>query len=68
MSEVTPDELKARRERLRLSQAALAEALKVRQPHISRWESGRVAITAMRAVWLEQELQRLESRDALPVA
>lgn len=57
---MTPQELRSRRERLNLSQAALAEALRVRQPHISRWESGRAAITYMRAAWLDQELRRLE--------
>jgi transcriptional regulator with XRE-family HTH domain len=59
---MTPNELKARRERLNLSQAALAEAIKVRQHHLSRWETGSVPITEIRAAWLEQELRRLEAR------
>lgn len=59
---MTPAELKARRERLNLSQAALAEALKVRQHHISRWEGGKVAITHMRAAWLGAEFSRLEKQ------
>lgn len=61
---MTPVELKARRERLNLSQAALAEALNVRQHHLSRWETGTVPITKIRAAWLEQEIRKLEQSHA----
>ena len=57
---MTGPELKARRESLGLSQAALATLLKVRQPHIARWETGGAAITEMRAAWLRQEFERIE--------
>ena len=60
---MTPAELKARREQLNLTQEQLAAALKVRQPHISRWECGR--ITPMRSAWLEQEFKRIEHGRAL---
>jgi DNA-binding transcriptional regulator YiaG len=61
---MTPDELRTRRVALNLTQAELAEALGLRQHHISRWESGAVAITKMRAVWLGQKLSALESAAA----
>lgn len=48
------------REALRLSQQEFAEHLKVMQHHLSRWERGRVPITAIRAAWLNQELSKLE--------
>lgn len=57
---MTPAELKERRKALGLTQAQLSEALRVRQQHLSRWETGDKAITRMRAVWLDQELRRLE--------
>jgi transcriptional regulator with XRE-family HTH domain len=57
---MSPAELRARRIALNLTQAELAERLGLRQPHIARWESGAVAITAMRAVWLDQKLRALE--------
>jgi transcriptional regulator with XRE-family HTH domain len=57
---MTPDELRERREALHLTQAQLAEAISVRQHHLSRWETGAVPITAIRAAWLDQELRRLE--------
>lgn len=57
---MTPADLRARRVALNMTQAELAEALGLRQPHISRWENGGKAITYMRAAWLDQELRRLE--------
>jgi transcriptional regulator with XRE-family HTH domain len=57
---MTPNDLRERREALHLTQAQLADALGVAQPHVSRWESGAVKITRMRAAWLEQELSHLE--------
>lgn len=58
---MTPSELKERREALHLTQAQLAEVLKVRQHHLSRWETGAVPITEIRAAWLRQELGKLEA-------
>jgi transcriptional regulator with XRE-family HTH domain len=57
---MTCDELKERRTALGLTQAALADALKVRPQHLGRWESGQSIITDQRADWLERELSRLE--------
>jgi len=37
---MTPDELKARRETLGLSQSDLARALDVPRQHVYRWEAG----------------------------
>ena len=59
---MTPVELRERREALGLTQAQLAERLKVRQHHLSRWETGAVPITDLRAAWLDRELTRLETR------
>lgn len=61
---MTPAELRERREALHLSQAQLAELIHVRQPHLSRWETGTVPITEIRAAWLDQELHRLEKAAA----
>jgi len=61
---MTPSELKTRREALNLSQEELAALLLARQPHLSRWESGRVPITRQRAAWLDAELTRLEAEQA----
>jgi transcriptional regulator with XRE-family HTH domain len=57
---MTPDEFRARRKALRLSQTALAEALGVTQHTVSRWEQGKMAITAPRSVWLDLEMKRVE--------
>lgn len=57
---MTPTELRERREALNLTQAQIAEALDIKQHHVSRWETGDVPITRMRAAWLDQELRRLE--------
>jgi transcriptional regulator with XRE-family HTH domain len=57
---LTPDELRARRNALGLSQQKLAEALGVTQHTISRWEEGKMKITAPRSVWLDLEMKRVE--------
>ena len=57
---MTPTELKGRREALHLTQQQMAEAIRVRQHHLSRWETGAVPITPIRAAWLDRELKRLE--------
>jgi transcriptional regulator with XRE-family HTH domain len=57
---MTRDELQERRVALGLTQAALAHELKVRPPHLERWESGQSIITDQRADWLDRELSRLE--------
>lgn len=57
---MTPAELKERREALHLTQAQLAERLRVRQHQLSRWETGAVPITEIRSAWLDRELSDLE--------
>lgn len=57
---MTPDELRARRKALGLSQTKLAEALGATQHTVSRWERGKMAITGPRSVWLDLEMQRVE--------
>jgi DNA-binding transcriptional regulator YiaG len=53
---MTPKELKARRERLDLSQTELAKKLKVHLMTVSRWERGVVEIPHM----VEAALREIE--------
>lgn len=55
-----PEELRERRKALRLSQRALAEALGVTQHTVSRWEEGKIKLTAPRSLWLDVEMKRIE--------
>lgn len=57
---MTPEELRSRRMALRLSQVKLAEALGVTQHTVSRWEEGKIALTAPRSLWLDVEMRRVE--------
>lgn len=57
---MTPDELRTRRKALRLSQVKLAEALGVTQHTISRWEEGKMKLSAPRSLWLDVEMKRVE--------
>jgi transcriptional regulator with XRE-family HTH domain len=57
---VTPEELRQRRKALGLSQRRLAEALGVTQHTVSRWEEGKIALTAPRSMWLDAEMKRVE--------
>lgn len=57
---MTPDELRARRKALRLSQVKLAEALGVTQHTVSRWEEGKMQLSAPRSLWLDVEMKRIE--------
>jgi predicted transcriptional regulator len=57
---VTPEELRARRKALGLSQTKLAEALGVTQHTVSRWEEGKMKLTAPRSMWLDMEMKRVE--------
>jgi transcriptional regulator with XRE-family HTH domain len=57
---MTPDELRQRRKALRLSQRKLAEALGVTQHTVSRWEEGKITLTAPRSLWLDVEMRRIE--------
>jgi len=57
---LTPEELRARRKALRLSQVKLAEALGVTQHTVSRWEEGKIKLTAPRSLWLDVEMKRIE--------
>ena len=57
---MTPEELRARRKALRLSQQKLAEALGVTQHTISRWEEGKMTLSAPRSLWLDVEMKRVE--------
>ncbi|MHB8575864.1 MAG: helix-turn-helix domain-containing protein [Dehalococcoidia bacterium] len=61
--EVTPEELRATRRRLRLSQTALGAELGVPQNTISRWELGLVPISHARMLRLALErLAQLHAR------
>ena len=64
LSAKTGSELKARRLALGLTQAQFADRLGCTQVDISRWESGAVKITAMRAAWIQQRLAPLEAAHA----
>ena len=64
LSGMTPEELRARRIRLDLSQASLAEDLGVTQHTISRWEEGKIKLTAPRSLWLDVEMKRIERKYA----
>lgn len=57
---MTPEELRSRRKALRLSQVKLAEALGVTQHTISRWEEGKMKLSAPRSLWLDVEMKRVE--------
>lgn len=57
---MTPEDLRERRKRLGLSQRELAEAFGVTQHTISRWEEGKIRITAPRSLWLDTEMKRVE--------
>lgn len=57
---MTPEELRQRRKSLRLSQLSLAEALGVTQHTVSRWEEGKISLTAPRSLWLDVEMKRIE--------
>jgi len=59
---MTPDELRTRRKALRFSQQGLAEALGVTQHTVSRWEEGKIALTAPRSFWLDAEMKRIERK------
>lgn len=59
---MTPDELRARRKALGLSQQRLAEAIGVTQHTISRWEEGKMRMDAPRSLWLDVEMQRVERK------
>jgi DNA-binding transcriptional regulator YiaG len=59
---VTPLELRARRKALGLSQSDLAEALGVTQHTVSRWEEGKMKLTAPRSMWLDVEMRRVERK------
>lgn len=57
---MTPEELRARRKTLGLSQVKLAEALGVTQHTISRWEEGKMRLLPPRSLWLDVEMKRVE--------
>ena len=57
---MTPEELRKRRLALSLSQVKLAEALGVTQHTVSRWEEGKIRLTAPRSLWLDVEMKRIE--------
>jgi DNA-binding transcriptional regulator YiaG len=61
---MTPADLKSRRERLGLTQAGLAAALKLSAKSLQNWEQSRRGIERFTAAWLDQELRRLESAPA----
>jgi DNA-binding transcriptional regulator YiaG len=57
---MTPEELRARRTALRLSQTQLAQALGVTQNTVSRWEVGSMKLDGPRSLWLDVEMKRVE--------
>lgn len=57
---MTPEDLRARRKALGLSQQKLAEALGVTQHTVSRWEEGKMKLSAPRSLWLDVEMKRVE--------
>jgi DNA-binding transcriptional regulator YiaG len=59
---MTPDDLKARREQLGLSQAGLADALEISLRSLQNWEQGHRGIDRFTAAWLDQALTRLEQQ------
>lgn len=65
---MTADELKARRKELGLSQTKLAEAIGVTQHTVSRWEEGKIKLTAPRSLWLDVEMAKLKRKPGRPPA
>ena len=65
---MTPEELKARRKQLGLSQSKLAEVLGVTQHTISRWEEGKIRLMAPRSLWLDVEMAKLKRKPGRPSA
>ena len=57
---MTGADLRQRRQALGLTQVALAELLHCSQHDLSRWESGAIRITALRAEWLDRRLCEIE--------
>ena len=59
---MTPEELRQRRLQLDLSQAELAALTNppTTQHTISRWEEGKIKLTAPRSLWLDVEMKRIE--------
>lgn len=57
---MTPEELRQRRKELGLSQRKLAEAIGVTQHTVSRWEEGKMKLSAPRSLWLDVEMKRVE--------
>lgn len=59
---MTPEELRTRRKALGLSQTELAALTDppTTQHTISRWEEGKIGITAPRSLWLDREMKRIE--------
>ena len=67
---MTRDELRTRRDGLKLSQAQLAAALvpPVHRDTVGGWETGAIPISVPRAMWLDAELKRLARRRPQPAA
>lgn len=61
---MTPEELRARRRDLNLTQIELAEILEVSQGHLSDWETGRRPLNRLTKALLNQELGKLEAQRA----
>lgn len=59
---MTPEELRQRRLQLGLSQVELAALTDppTTQHTISRWEEGKIKLTAPRSLWLDREMKRIE--------
>lgn len=62
---MTPADLKARRERLGLTQAGLARTLDISVRSLQNWEQDHRGIPRFTGDWIDRELSKLERAGAL---
>lgn len=63
---MTPDEIRSHRETLGLTQAELAGVLGVHRDTVGGWETGAIALTAPRSLWLDVEMAKLKRKPGRP--
>lgn len=63
---MTPDEIKKRRAQLGLTQAELAAVLGVHRDTVGGWETGAIALTSPRSLWLDVEMAKLKRKPGRP--